>query len=258
MKYCLNSNVNSHLLQEADEIAIIKEDMGRIQIFIDTYPNAIIIIPAPQNLEDWDNVAAFCHEIPDRILVAAFTAIDIKKCIDMKLPFFYQYAIATFSELRALKAIGAKYAILAPPIFFQMDKVKNIGLPIRACPNRCGNLGLFSPSIEHDTWILPSEINQYNDYIDTLFFYGKTPDAEGTIYKIYAKDKHWDATLDNIIKDFPPNKFESTIVQPLAPRRFSCGQTCEIDNRCHYCERILDVASGDVALYYLNALKEDN
>ena len=47
MKYCLNSNVGPALLNEADEIAITKEDFGSVYMIAGRYPNATMIVPEP-------------------------------------------------------------------------------------------------------------------------------------------------------------------------------------------------------------------
>ena len=73
--------------------------------------------------------------------------------------------------------------------------------------------------------------------------------------KIYSKNKRWLASLDIIIPDCPSDTFESGIIEPMAPRRIKCGQVCEIDGRCHFCENALKTANGATLRYY-NAQKE--
>ena len=255
MKYCLNSNVGPALLNEADEIAITKEDFGSVYMIAGRYPNATMIVPEPVDEFDWEGLKALVEAFPNRIIVCVAHAYALKMCAELKIPFFYRYAVTSFQEIRALKELGAAYIVVAPPLFFQLDKVKAFGIPIRVCPNKGGDLGILSANFAHDSWILPKEIDEYEDYIDTLYFVGKTPDAEATLYKIYSKDKRWLASLDIIIPDCPPDTFESGIIEPIAPRRIKCGQVCEIDSRCHFCENALKTANGATLRYY-NAQKE--
>lgn len=255
MKYCLNSNLQSNLLEKADEIAITKEDFGSLYEIAERYPNAKLIIPEPIDADDWDDFIKTYKAMPDRVIAEVSHAATIELCNAHSIPFFYKYGVATFSELRALKDKGAVYAVVAPPLSFQLDKVKGVGLPVRLCPNRGGLLGLLSPNPIHDTWILPKEIDMYEDYVDTLYFSGGGPQAEAALFKIYSQDKCWLAPLDKVIRDFPESRFEAGFVEPMAPRRIKCGQTCEIDGRCHFCDRAVDVADGKVMAYY-NAPKD--
>lgn len=255
MKYCLNSNVGPALLNEADEIAITPEDFGSVYMIAGRYPNATIVVPEPVDEFDWDGLEALVKAFPNRIMVNVAHAYAISRCSQLEIPFFYRYGATTFQEVRTLKELGASAVIVAPPLFFQLDKIKEIDIPVRACPNKGGALGILSPNFAHDSWILPKEIDEYEGYIDTLYFIGKTPDAEATLYKIYSKDKRWLASLDMVLIDCPADTFESGIVEPMAPRRIKCGQVCEIDNRCHFCQSALKAASGATLRYY-NAPKE--
>ena len=167
MKYCLNSNVGPALLNEADEIAITKEDFGSVYMIAGRYPNATMIVPEPIDEFDWEGLKKLVEAFPNRIIVCVAHAYALKMCAELKIPFFYRYAVTSFQEVRALKELGAAYIVVAPPLFFQLDKVKAFGVPIRVCPNKGGDLGILSANFAHDSWILPKEIDEYEDYIDT-------------------------------------------------------------------------------------------
>ena len=166
MKYCLNSNVGPALLNEADEIAITKEDFGSVYMIAGRYPNATMIVPEPVDEFDWDGLKKLVEAFPNRIIVCVAHAYALKMCAELKIPFFYRYAVTSFQEVRALKELGAAYIVVAPPLFFQLDKVKAFGIPIRVCPNKGGDLGILSANFAHDSWILPKEIDEYEDYIE--------------------------------------------------------------------------------------------
>lgn len=126
MKYCLNSNVGPALLNEADEIAITKEDFGSVYMIAGRYPNATMIVPEPVDEFDWEGLKALVEAFPNRIIVCVAHAYALKICAELKIPFFYRYAVTSFQEVRALKELGAAYIVVAPPLFFQLIKLKHL------------------------------------------------------------------------------------------------------------------------------------
>ena len=91
MKYCLNSNVGPALLNEADEIAITKEDFGSVYMIAGRYPNATMIVPEPVDEFDWEGLKALVEAFPNRIIVCVAHAYALKMCAELKIPFLTDY-----------------------------------------------------------------------------------------------------------------------------------------------------------------------
>lgn len=51
------------------------------------------------------------------------------------IPWYWGYPISSYYQLRAIKEMGACYARLDAPLFFDLPNVKKIGIAIRMVPN---------------------------------------------------------------------------------------------------------------------------
>ena len=89
----------------------------------------------------------------------------------------------------ALKELGACYIKLDAPLFFNLPKVKKIGIPIRAVPNVAYDDNIDRIDGVCGTWIRPEDIDAYGQYIDTVEFGDCDQKKEQAMYRIYAEDK---------------------------------------------------------------------
>lgn len=87
------------------------------------------------------------------------------------LEYYLGYPVVSFFELNALKQLGVCYVRLDNELFFQLDKVKKCGVPVRAIPNVAYIDGLRRENGILGTWIRPEDLETiYDDYITAVEF----------------------------------------------------------------------------------------
>lgn len=165
----------------------------------------------------------------------------IQEAIKRGFAVYYIPAIKDYMALHALEAMGCSEIFIGGPLFFDLPQVrKSTKMIIHTCPNLALYNHLPHQNPIHGTWIRPEDVPLYEPYIDVLEPHGITPSAQGTAYKIYAIDAHWNGDIANIILDFnKDNKIvpNYNIISDLAERRIDCKQSCERLGSCTLCDR---------------------
>ena len=99
------------------------------------------------------------------------SADDFTKAAKNGLEYYIGYPVVSFFELNALKELGVCYVRLDNELFFQLDKVKKCGVPVRAVPNVAYIDGLRRENGILGTWIRPEDIESiYGEYITAIEF----------------------------------------------------------------------------------------
>jgi len=140
MKVCLNSNLGQEYLKKADEIRV--RDFNNVDIIpdlIEKYPDATIVLNEPfsrwiteEDLQKLKTTNILCKN-KFILCLRDLTYVDFYKENDIK--FYYGYPVSSFFQLDALADLGVCYVRLDAPLFFDLDKVKKYGVPVRAVPN---------------------------------------------------------------------------------------------------------------------------
>lgn len=253
MKFCINYGCGAASLERADQIRIEPKYFDLINSIANKYPDKTLIVVEP--IEDrWDDIKTYALGLRGQFILEIRRIENAHTCERLGIPYYYAYGATSFTEINWLTAHGAEYVVVAPPMFFCLDKIKNKDIKVRVAPNYTHNGEVFSSSPAHTSWILPGELHYYEDYIDTIFFVNcRSAGAEETFFDIYTRNETWIAPLNALFAGFPEDTFEGGFIEPMAPRRIACGQTCEIDGRCHFCDAALKVANGSVILAYHQA-----
>lgn len=165
----------------------------------------------------------------------------IQEAIKQGFAVYYTPAVKDYMALHALEAMGCSEILIDGPLFFDLPQVrKSTKMIIHTCPNLSLYNHLSHQNPIHGTWMRPEDVPLYEPYIDVLEPHGVTPSAQGTAYKIYAIDTHWNGDIANIILDFnKDNKIvpNYNIISDLAERRVDCKQSCERLGSCTLCDR---------------------
>lgn len=253
MNFCINYGCGADSLERADQIRIEPKYFNLINTIADKYPNkTLVVVEPPENR--WDDIKTYALGLRDQFVLEIRHIEYAYTCERLGIPYYYAFGATSFTEINWLIAHKATYIVVAPPMFFQLDKIKNKNIKVRVAPNYTHDGEVFSASLAHTSWILPAELHYYEDYIDTIFFVNcRSVSAEETFFDIYTRNDKWLAPLNTLFQGFPEDTFEAGFVEPMAPRRISCGQVCEIDGRCHFCDTALKVANSSVIMAYHQA-----
>ena len=171
----------------------------------------------------------------------------IQEAIERGFAVYYTPMVKDYMTLHAFEAMGCSEIFIDGPLFFDLPQVrKSTKMVIHTCPNRSLYNHLPHQNPIHGTWIRPEDVPLYEPYIDVFEPYGITSSAQGTAYKIYAIDAHWNGDIGNIILDFNKNNKvvpNYNIISDLAERRVDCKQSCERLGSCTLCDRGFTLAS---------------
>lgn len=254
MKFCLSSHNSQPFLKQADEIKFIYKDRKAIPDFAEKYENVTIILhrhPTDEMI-DWKEMNTYKILCKEKFILCLYTLMDCEQAKKNGINFYFGYNINTFYELQSLKEMGACYVRLGAPIFFQMPKVRQIGVPVRVVPNVSRNDVFPHENGFFGTWIRPEDIDSYKDYVETVEFENvDSMSQEQAYFRIYKEQKEWPGKVNLLISDIgtetPLNRMissEATI------RRLSCGQRCQEGGACRICERIMTLADRDMIKAY--------
>lgn len=260
MKFSLSSRQQPEYLQKCDEIRVLWNDRKVIFDLVEKYPDKTInlcrfYIHANDNEIDWkemNNYKALCKEN----FVLGLSYIDeLEEAKNYGIKCYYLEPVTTFRDLRALKNLGVEWALIDAPLFFQMDKVKACGVPLRATANMAMRKLLPHEDGVPGPWIRPEDLHMYNDYIDTIEFGRVNLDQERALYRIYAEQRNWPGDLGLIIQDLNHTGVNRMIHSSVTERRLNCGQRCQETDQCHLCWRALDLADPDLIREYQTSTK---
>lgn len=258
MKYSLSSRQTSEYLKKCDEIRVMFNDKNIIFDLVERYPNKQITLTKyyihKDSIIDWKEIETFNTLAQGNFIFGVSFMEELAECKKRGIKCYYLEPIRTFRELRGLKTLNVAYAIIDAPLFFQMDKVKAIGVPVRVTANLAVRELLPYADGVPGPWIRPEDVSMYEEYIDMIEFAKTTLDEEKALYRIYAEQKKWPGDLGMIIKDLNHIGANRMIPSTLTEKRLNCGQKCQETGHCHLCWRVLDLANPDLLKEYRNTV----
>lgn len=254
LKYSLSSRQTSDYLNKADEIRVEYRDHRIIPDLAEKYPNATINLTTTSTDDiDWKEVRTYNILCKMKFYIGITTLDHYHQAKELGVKYYYRYPITTFQELRDMKAAGMSYVILGAPLFFMMDKVKRIGIPVRAIANVAHTEAYFtSADGPTGTWIRPEDVETYETYVEVIEFMDNIT-AEQALYRIYAENHKWSNPLSYVVKDLDHEAVNRMIPPTLAQTRLNCGQRCMENGICRLCQRTLDLANPDLIRKVLDA-----
>ena len=255
MKYCLRSRQEAVYLNKADEIKVDFRDRRSIPDLTEKYPEKkIILMCYKDEIIDWSDVHTWNVLCRGNLIMCLSSVDDVQGCKDEDVPFYFGYPIKTFFELNSLKDMGVCYVRLGEPLFFELDKVRRFGIPVRAVPN-VAYVDMF-PHADGvcGTWIRPEDTDVYEDYVEVFEFEDSNDiKKEQALFRIYAEQRIWPGDLNMLITNFNYPGVNRMILPDIAPRRTNCGQRCQSGGACKICYRAVGLADPGRIRDYMEA-----
>lgn len=252
MLYCLSARQTKEYLAKANEIKVDYRDHEMILDLIKDYPAANIIISCkPDNLIDFEKLGQYKKLTEQRIIAEVASAKDFDQAAKVGLEYYLGYPVTSFFELYALKDMGVCYVRLDNELFFQLDKVKNCGVPVRAVPNVAYIDGLRRENGILGTWIRPEDLETiYGEYITAVEFEDSDRQKEQAMFRIYAEQKEWRGPFETLITNFNADGVNRMIQSEVSKIRTTCAQRCLKTNTCNICKRSFFLANPDLISTY--------
>lgn len=237
MKYCVSGHQSKDVLQKADEIKLEYKDKNGLYNFIDDpelrKKKFIITIPKETEDIDWIELEVFSSKI--NLVIALENIRYSRGCKDHNLKFYWAYPITTFYELRGLIYLGVSELLLGAPLYFDLERVKYEGKPIRLVANVCFDGYIPRPNGICGTYVRPEDVPVYEKYVDTLEFDVDDLKKEKALLKVYQEDKNWPGNLNLILTNFGENIDNRAIPDLFGEARTQCRQNCQSGGRCKLC-----------------------
>lgn len=194
---------------------------------IKQYPDKEYIVELDQINDNalWNYISICNEKLNGNLYVKLYNLKGAPTCKEKGLKFFYAYPASSFYELRGLKDLGVSYVYITAPIFFDMDTVKSVEIPVRLIPNIC-----YDSYIPHDNgvcgqWVRPEDQEIYEkvgcevvEFINDL----ASKEKEEALYRIYAERKEWPGEMDNIFINFNYPALNRMVPPDLALVRLNC------------------------------------
>lgn len=259
LKYSLSSRQKQEYLEKCDEIKVMWNDRDVILDLVTKYPGKTInlcryYIHSNDEI-DWKEIINYKKLAQGNFIFGLSYIDELLDCRLNDIDCYYLEPIRTFRELRGVAALGVTYAIIDAPLFFQMDQVKEIGVPLRATANLAIRELLPYEDGVPGPWIRPEDVNLYEPYIDVLEFSKVDLEQERALFRIYAEQGQWPGDLGMIIKDLNHLGVNRMLTSDLTNSRLNCGQKCQAGSPCRLCWRALDLANPDLIRNYQSSLK---
>lgn len=204
----------------------------------EAYPLATLILEMPYEVEEdvWSTIAEFNKLYKPQIILALTNLNHINQSRRVGSSYFYDIPVSTFYRARAIVDAGVCYLRITAPLFFDFPLVKELGVPVRACPNVAYDDGLPRPNGLSGTWIRPEDLDTiYGDYIAVAEFGLVDLDKEAKLFDIYAVRQTWNLNLDLIIENLDLPLSNPAFTSRFATMRLTCRQRCERSQDCHAC-----------------------
>ena len=265
MKYCLSEKCTQEYLEQADEIKVEWKNRKAIPDIAEKYPGKTIILQFvyhqmknPQNI-NWEDIDLWRRACQDNFICAVHDYASCIECKSRGIKFYYGYPVESYWELRGLKNLGVCYARLGPGLFFDMDAVKAIGVPIRVIPNLAYNDILPHSDGICGQWIRPEDIDMYEDYAEVVEFEDTDIKKEQALYRIYAKQEGWKTNIASLITNMSKTIPASNplLTSEITKARLNCKQKCQANGACQICYRAFSLANREKLSEYFNAIKKD-
>lgn len=262
MNYCVDFCKDFKYINDVDEITITfnRKDTTLVDFLLEhqTQRINIWIKDAEDFLEnkDLEKFKAIQEKYPDLIFYFKLPDPDrsnqrdsIKKLHKLieeetSFPYFFDTFVNNWDTLYGYLHKGVSDMYITESLGFELNKVAKVlhdaGIRIRTFPNVCQTACKEIPSLK-TFFIRPEDVIYYEDYVDTLEFFGYKNSIE-TVYKVYAIDKKWFGQLKELILGFNEDFDSRYIIPRFAEKRIRCGKECLKGGYCRICERVKDLS----------------
>lgn len=261
MKCCLSSRCDISYLKQADEVKYAYRDRGQIiRRKDDFHPEATIILHHLRTDPEieWDHLENIRTAYNNKLILALYSLQECEEAKARGFRFYLNLPVSSYWELHALKKLGVEYVHLGAPLFFDMERAAQVGVPIRAIPNVAYADGLPHDNGLYGCWIRPEDLHMYEPYVQVIEFEDcANYKREQAMYRIYIQGNGWKGPMEQLITnyDYPG---EGRMFNPnFTAARLNCGQICQTPGRtCRICKRLSQLADPDTITDYATHKKE--
>ncbi len=242
MRYCLKYTKNKYI-QEADEILFADNHGDDMIDAIELYPHSDFIYEVVDQVDDWDYLKMInsrLNKTDRRLIISTMYSIIAQKAKENGLAFYFSFAINNFADLQTVNELGACYALITAPIFFEQDKLEKFSIPLRYRANVAYSGYLTTKRVNANAaFIRPDDVEFYDNDTTTIEFGASSSEQEEVLYRLYKYDKTWPGDLNMVITtlNVEPAPMNRMIGPDFTKHRLNCGQRCvEGDTlQCHLC-----------------------
>lgn len=242
MKFCLNSRVGSQYLKDADQIKVEYRDFKILTQLLEQYPDKEIIfflteIPDEEMMKSLRNYSKIFNNL---ILAFAYFPLNIN-CEGLR--FYTTYPVESFSEAKALVAYGVEYLKIGCPLFFQMDEVKALNIPIRFTPNQSWLSIVPRENGVCGQWMRPEDVIMYDIIPGSVIEFDlcRVPEEEA-LFRIYKFEHKWGGPLSYLVHNLNNDAKNDYIAKDIASARLNCGHKCMTSSTCRICPNAFKLA----------------
>ena len=258
MKYSLNARQDAEYLRKADEIKIQYRDIAIVPDLKEKYPAAALVVEVPP-AQEWDiakvKEAFILSKNTLTICIPEIKGYIVEGLKSNGIPFFYGYPITNDWELAAALKVGVSQVRIEAPLFFNQDRLKNLGVKVRVTANTASQGYLPFTGI-NGSWIRPEDVDLYEN-IDIIEFEDCDKDKEQALYRIYAEQHAWPGKLSTLISNIDHDCVNRMLPPDFTKARLNCGQRCTY-GACSLCSRYAYLADPDLLKNYLSSIEEEN
>ena len=166
MKYCLSSRLAPRFLREADEIKVQFRDRKSIPDLFHKYGKPIILFPGDPSEYDWSEMRQY-NLLCNSNFVLNLSQLDlVQQAKDNQIKFMLNTEATSYWELEGLERLGAEYAYIGIPLFFNLEHTIELNIQLRAIPTVAYNHTLPHKDGVCGQWIRPEDVELYEEYID--------------------------------------------------------------------------------------------
>lgn len=249
MKYCMNYNQNTEhfdCINEVDEWTIkYNKDDNTLLDFLKQHEDKRINLYFRDNDVDINFLEDLGKRFKNLYFKLPLSYLEtIKSKEEINFKYFFDEQVSSWDMFIGLVNIGISDIYIVEELAFELDKIAEIahsrGISIRTFPNVAQSAWESTPGLKK-FFIRPEDLEIYDEYIDTIEFYGD--DRKSNIYyKVYAKDKKWFGLLNELIIDLNSDIDSKYIIPRFAEKRIRCGKSCIKGGHCRRCDRIEELS----------------
>ena len=263
MEIAISSRQSAEYLQKTDEIRVQYRDKDIIYDFIEQYPNKTFILEIPFYVKkeeiDYKEIISF-SKMAQNFICRISCIEDILIMQNSEVNWYYGMVIDKWDDLMGLAAQKPAYVLIGGDLFFNLPKVKEFNIPVRAVPNVSSISPLMRSNFEPDIsivgdWFQPEAVDIYKPYIEAIEFENCSLQQERALCRIYGGNG-WPGKLTDIITNLK-TEAEGRLINPdiFYKNRLECGRKCLMYNNagCQLCYRQFAIGNYEK----LKAYKEE-
>lgn len=269
MKYCIDYNKKSKILDKVDEINIVYnlKDTTLLEFLLTNKEKRVNICIEDLDIEKQLTAIEKIKDIKNsnenlQLFIRLQNINDdlIKKIKEYNLPFYINLRVNNWDTFRGLIDLGVSDIYITEDLCFNLLSVSSIahsnGVQLRTFPNVAQSQWNSMESLKK-FFIRPEDIDTYSMYIDVVEFFGDIDKTE-VLYKIYAIDKKWMGRLDEIIIGFDGDLDSRFILPKFASYRTNCRKKCLKGGSCHICEAIEELSKTLADKGFMFTIKKES